>query len=148
FNAPYVERMASLGLRDGDELVTARTNVAPTVPGITEPVLYAFAYTVRSGGRSGPAFRLSGATETTREGSTGDRLQTIVVELERRMGELGVSWSDATDIPLYGAPGTQVDAVLDAFGAGALHGLTWFPSRPPIDSADFEIDTRAVGTEL
>jgi hypothetical protein len=148
FNAPYVERMAALGLRHGDDLVTARTNVAPTVPGITAPVVYAFTYTAPSARRTGPAFRLSGSTETTRDGSDADRLSSIVIELERRLAELGASWEDVTDISVYGAPGTPVGALAGVFGTTALHGLTWFPSRPPILDADFEMDATAAGTEL
>jgi hypothetical protein len=147
FNAPYVERMAELGLRSGDDLVTARTNVAPTVQAVAEPSLYAFTYTVPRSGRSGPAFRLSGATET-RGGSPSERLRSIVEELEGRMAELGVSWDDATAVNVYGATGAPADDIVGSFGSAALHGISWFPSRPPIRDLDFEIDARGVGTEI
>lgn len=148
FNAPYVERMAALGLRSGDDLVTARTNVAPTVAGVAEPSLYAFTYTVPGGGRAGTAFRLSGATETRRDGTPGERLRSIVEELEGRMAELGVSWDDATAVNVYAAAGGPAEDVVGSFGPAALHGISWFPSRPPIRDFDFEIDARGVGTEV
>ena len=148
FNAPYVERMAALGLQSGTEWVTARTNVAPTIGGVTEPSLYAFTYTAPRGVRSGPAFRLSGATETRRGGSAADRLRSIIEELERRMIELGVSWEDATAVNVYAAVGAPVDEVAGRFGSAALHGLTWVPSVPPIRDFEFEIDARGVGTEI
>lgn len=149
FNAPYVQRMAAMGLANGSDMVTARTNVAPTVPGVSAPSVYAFTYTVPGRGRPGPAFRLSGATET-REGSAADRLRSIVEALAGRLAELGVSWDDANAINVYGdaaATGALSD-VLPAFGAAALHGLVWMPSLPPISDFAFEIDARGVGTEI
>jgi len=148
FNEPYVERMAALGLRNGDDWVTARTNVAPTTAPVGEPSLYAFTYTVPGGGRPLPAFRLSGATETRRDGSAADRLRSIVEALARPMGELGVSWEASTAINVYGATGAPADEVASAFGIAALHGITWFPSLPPLRDIEFEIDARGVGTEI
>jgi hypothetical protein len=148
FNAPYVERMVTFGLRSGTELVTARTNVAPTVAGVTEPSLYAFTYTVPRVLRSGPAFRLSGATEATPEGSAVDRSQSILAELDNRMVQLGVSWDHATAVNVYGAACPPMDHIASGIGSAALHGLTWFPSRPPIRDFEFEIDARGVGSEI
>ena len=150
FNAPYVRRMTAMGLTSGNELVSARTNVSPMMPGIGEPAVYAFTYTVPGRGRPHPAFRLSGATET-RGGSPGDRLRSIVDVLEERMGELGVDWHDATAVNVYGAEGTAAGLepdVLERLGPAGLHGLTWYPSLPPIRDFDFEIDVRGVGSEL
>lgn len=148
FNARYMERMAALGLKTGSEWVTARTNVAPTIAGVTEPSLHAFTYTVPRGVRSGPAFRLSGATETTLDGSATDRLRSIIEDLDRRMVELGVSWEDATAVNVYSAVSAPVDEITLRFGSAALRGLTWFPSLPPIRDCEFEIDVRGVGTEV
>lgn len=148
FNEPYVERMASLGLRSGEDWVTARTNVAPTTAPVAEPSLYAFTYTVPGADRPQPAFRLSGATETRHDGTDADRLRSIVEALAGPMGELGVSWEASTAINLYGASGAAAGAVVDAFGAAALHGVTWFPSLPPLRDYEFEIDARGVGTEI
>lgn len=149
FNAPYVQRMAAMGLTTGSDMVSARTNVAPTVPGVDAPSVYAFTYTVRGRGRAGTAFRLSGATET-REGSAAERLRSIAEHLAGRLAELGASWGDATAINVYGdaAAGGALQDVLPAFGAAGLHGLVWMPSRPPISDFAFEIDARGVGTEL
>lgn len=147
FNAPYVERMAAMGLTNGNEMVAARTNVAPTVAGVSESSVYAFTYTVPGRGRPRRAFRLSGATETGPDGSTADRLRSIVEELEGRMAELGVGWDDATGINVYAAASAPTELAA-SFGTGALHGLAWFPSLPPITDFEFEIDARGVGTEL
>lgn len=149
FNQPYVQRMADMGLAADGALVTTRTNVAPTVPGVSEPSLHAFTYTVPGRGRGAKPFRLSGATESV-GGPPGDRLRSIVAELESRMAELGVGWEDTTSIAVYG---TEVAAgalaeVLGAFGPAGMLGLRWIPSRPPIADADFEIDAIGAGTEL
>jgi hypothetical protein len=150
FNEPYVERMAALGLRTGDGWVTARTNVAPTTPPVSEASLYAFTYTVpvSGSGRPLPAFRLSGATETRHDGSAADRLRSIVEALALPMAELGVSWEASTAINVYSATGAPADEVVTSFGVAALHGITWFPSRPPLRDYEFEIDARGVGTEI
>jgi hypothetical protein len=148
FNAPYVQRMRALGLASDGELATARTNVAPTVAGVAEPSLHAFTYTVTGRGRERAAFRLSGSTESRRDGPAADRLLSIVATLEARMAELGVTWDDATDVAVYGTSCAGLESMLSSFGAAALHGLTWFPSRPPIADFDYEIDAMGVGSDI
>ena len=148
FNEPYVERMAGLGLRGEDGFVTARTNVAPTIAPVSEPSLYAFTYTVPGGNRPQPAFRVSGAPETLRDGSAADKLRSIVEALARPMGLLGVTWEAATAINLYAASVAPANEVADAFGVAVLHGVTWFPSVPPLRDLEYEIDVRGVGTEI
>jgi hypothetical protein len=152
FNAPYVARLTALGLVAGDgELVTARTNVAPVAGNVSEPSLYAFTYTIPRRGRPGSAFRLSGATETRREGPDADKLRSIVDKLWERATRLGVRWEEATAISLYGPTGAACDldaGALASFGVAGLHGLTWFPSHPPVHGLQFEIDARGVGAEL
>jgi hypothetical protein len=148
FNAPYAERLAAMGLTSASELVAARTNVAPVVPGVTEPCVHAFTYSVPDSRRQAPAFRLSGATETRRDGSDAEKLRSIVDELESRMAELGVSWADATAVSVYAGASGALDAVRDRFGTAGLHGLTWFPSHPPLVDFEFEIDAAGVGAEI
>ena len=150
FNAPYVQRMAAMGLTAEGEMVTTRTNVAPELAGVTSASVYAFTYSVPGRGRAAPAFRLSGATETRRDGTPADKLRSIVDELEGRMAELGVGWEDATGISVYGADAAAgaLPELLPAFGAAGLHGLTWVPALPPISDAEFEIDALGVGTEI
>jgi hypothetical protein len=147
FNAPYVRRMGAMGLISGGEMVTTRTNVAPTVAGVSEPSVYGFTYSVPARTRSSPAFRLSGATETTHDGSPVDKLRSIVRELEGRMADLEVGWEDATGISVYAAASAPTELAV-SFGAAGLHGLTWFPALPPISDFEFEIDARGVGTEI
>src|SRR5438034_6441547 len=124
--------MAAMGLVSGNERVAARTNVAPTVAGVAEPSVHAFTYTVPRGGRTGPAFRLSGATETRLDGSVAERLWSIVEVLDARMAELGVGWDDSTAIAVYGASADLGADSLARFGAAAVLGITWYPALPPI----------------
>jgi hypothetical protein len=148
FNAPYAERMAAMGLTSASELVAARTNVAPTTPGIEEPSLHAFTYTVPDRGRTAPAFRLSGATETRHDASGADKLRSIVEVLGGRLAELGVSWDDATAVSVYGEASGVLWDVRESFHGASLRGLTWFPSLPPLIDFEFEIDAAGVGTEI
>ena len=118
FNAPYVARMRQLGLSTDEGLVTTRTNVAPTVSGVAEPSLYAFTYTVPTTAGRGTAYRLSGATETRSDGTTAERLRSIVEALEARLAELGTGWDAATAITVYGVACDLDRETLDRFGAG------------------------------
>jgi hypothetical protein len=149
FNVPYVERLAAMGLTIDGQQPTARTNVAPIGSGVTEPSVFAFTYTVPASGRLAPAFRLSGAVPTTLEGSAVEQLRSVVRELDDRLEEFGVGWSDATAVALYGPPAAPaaVTELVQELGQ-ALQGIVWFPSWPPVRGPQFEIDVRAVRTEL
>ena len=150
FNVGYVERLAGYGLTAVPDQPTARTNVAPTIPGIGEPSVYSFTYTV-PGDDLRPQFRLSGSAETRRTGDDVDRLRSIIETLAARMAELGVAWELSTVIHLYGAtpPPSGFEAeFVSAFGRAALHGVTWFPSLPPVEGLHFELDARRVATEI
>ena len=147
FNGPYVKGMTELGLSTGEGLVATRTNVAPTVAGITEPSLLAFTYTVPGRNARGIAWRLSGATETRSEGTTAERLASIVDVLDERLGALGATWDEARAITVYGAE-CELDAgTLARFGRGGLRGVRWCPSLPPIVGVGFEIDAHSAGME-
>ena len=78
-------------------------------------------------------------------------LDSMMRALSTRMAELGVSWDEATAIQLYGLDDVQgllVENVLRRLGPAAVHGIHWFPSRPPIEGLRLEIDVRSVGEEL
>ena len=147
FNGPYVERMTALGLSTAEGLVTTRTNVAPTVGGISEPSLLAFTYTVPSTAARGAAYRLSGATETRSDGTTAERLSSIVDVLDGHLAELGTTWDQATAITVYGEACDLDAGTLARFGAAGLRGVRWYPSLPPIVGIGFEIDAHSVATE-
>jgi hypothetical protein len=149
FNNDYVERLTSMGLAVDGLMPAARTNVAAALHGVVGPSVYAMSYTVRrDGGR--PAFVLSGVPEE-KPGDLVSMIESMMGVLSTRMAALGVSWERATAIQLYGVDDVQVllvDNVLRRLGSAAIHGIHWFPSRPPIEGLRLEIDVRSVGREL
>jgi hypothetical protein len=149
FNRGYVERLNSMGLVADGLLPAARTNVAAELSGVSEPSVYAMHYTV-PGGRGRPAFVMSGVPEE-KLADLESMVSSMMRVLSARMDELGVRWKDATKIQLYGIDDVQgllVDHVLRQLGPAAIHGIHWFPSRPPIEGLNLEIDVRSAGTEL
>jgi len=149
FNEEYVSGLRSLGMEMDRLVPAARTNVAASVGGVSEPSVYALTYTV-SGDRARPAFVLSGAPEP-HPGTPAEMLDAIVQVLSGRLKDLGAAWVDATAIQLYGVDNVQdliVDRVLSRAGDAAVHGIKWFPSLPPIEGLRFEVDARSVGTEI
>jgi hypothetical protein len=41
-----------------------------------------------------------------------------------------------------------LDTVLRPAGMAAVHGVRWFPSRPPITGLEYEMDVRGVRREI
>ena len=149
FNRRYVEGLTSMGLVVDGLIPAARTNVAPTGGGVSEPSVHALTYTV-PGNRGRPAFVMSGVPEEE-PGDLEAMLESMMRVLSTRMEELGVMWVDATVIQLYGVDvvqGLLDQNVLRRLGPAALHGIHWFPSLPPIEGLRMEIDVRSAGTEL
>ena len=68
--------------------------------------------------------------------------------LEARLVEPGTGWDAATAITVYGVACDLDRETLDRFGAGAVRGLRWYPSLPPIVDVGYEIDAHSVGSEL
>jgi len=149
FNQTYVTNLRRLGLEVDGLFPAARTNVAAIVGAVSEASVYALSYTI-PGHRARPAFVLSGAPEE--EGDDGAAmLDSIIRVLSVRLEEIGASWEDATAIQLYGVDDVQdlvVDKVLKMVGGAAIHGIHWFPSRPPVEGLRLEIDVRSAGTEV
>lgn len=149
FNRDYIAQLKGIGLELDGLLPAARTNVAALVGGVSEASVYAVSYTVPTV-RGAPAFLLSGAPEE-QPGDATTMLDSIMRVLSLRLEEMGVSWSDATAIQLYGVDnfeGALVGSVLGRTGQAAVHGIHWFPSHPPIAGLKLEIDVRAAGIEL
>jgi hypothetical protein len=167
FNAEYQGLLAEWGvLLDGHNPI-ARTNVAPAVAATSQPALYAFSYTLPSAEPDLPAtFVVAGAGELpegvlsadaiVRAGETSAEAiaakAVFVFGLMRgRAAGLGVSLVDVTTIDLYTlhspAPFLE-NAILDPLGPAAIHGAHWYPSQPPIEGLEFEMDLRGVYSEL
>lgn len=149
FNRGYIEYLAKAGLEIDGRMPAARTNVAPEVNRPSEPSVYAFTYSIPSDGAL-KRFLVSGAAEA-QAGEPGEMLDSIVGQLTKSLGRLGASWADATAIQLYGMEiGRElvVEHILRHAGGAAIHGVTWFPSRPPIDDLNLEVDVRSSGSDL
>lgn len=149
FNRAYVSSLTGLGVEVDGLMPAARTNVAPSGTGVSEPSVYALTYTILKR-RIRPGFLLSGVPETGGD-NPAEMLDSIMKVLSARLDELGATWDDATAIQLYGLDDFQdafMKSVLPQTGRAAIHGIQWFPSLPPIEGLRFEIDLRSTGEEL
>jgi hypothetical protein len=164
FNEGYRAVLAEWGILVGDDNPIPRTNVAPVFAAPTEPSLYAFAYTI-PGVTSTPTFVVAGAGEMgdrsqgadgiVRKGETSpeamkEKARFVMGIMQDRMRGLGAEWTRATTIDVYTAQPIfgYLEDILKPAGPAAIHGLRWFPSRPPIQGLEFEVDLRGVGREL
>ena len=142
-----------------------RTNVAPMVGAPSEPVLYAFDYTVAEA-TPAPTFVVAGAGEMrerargaegiVRHGETSpaamrEKARFVLGVMQDRMRALGGAWSRITRIDVYTAQpihGIVEEEILGAAGPAAVHGVHLYPSRPPIQGLEFEMDMRGVAREI
>ena len=165
FNAGYRGLLADWGILVGDDNPIPRTNVAPVVGAPTEPSLYAFAYTV-PGRTPAPTFIVAGAGELrdrargpegiVRHGETTaeamrEKARFVLQTMQERLTALGSDWPRVTAIDVYTAQPIHalvLEEILRVAGAAAIHGVRWFPSRPPIQGLEFEMDLRGVAREL
>jgi len=164
FNEGYRAVLGEWGILVGDDNPIPRTNVAPVFAAPAEPSLYAFDYTI-PGATATPTFVVAGAGEMgdrtqgadgiVRKGETSpdamkEKARFVMGIMQERMRGLGADWARATTIDVYTAQPIfgYLDDILKPAGPAAIHGLRWFPSRPPIQGLEFEVDLRGVGREL
>jgi hypothetical protein len=166
FNHGYAAILENWGLFVNGINPVPRTNVAPAVAPPIEPVLHGFSYT-RPADRSLPrTFVIAGGGELPEGilahesiiavGDTSPRgieqKATFVMDLmESRLHGLGADWSSVTSVDVYTIHPIEnllPRVILGRIGAAAIHGVHWYYSRPPIEAIEFEMDLRAVRTEL
>jgi hypothetical protein len=163
FNAGYREVLMAWGLLVDGTNPIARTNVAPLVAAPAAPSLYAFAYTVPGAGPR-PTFVVAGSGEVdrlnadtiVRRGETSpaairDKAAFVMGVMQSRLRGLGADWPDVTTIDVYTPHPIEPfvrDVILRTAGAAAIHGVTWFPSHPPIAGLEYEMDLRGVEREV
>jgi hypothetical protein len=165
FNTGYCQLLAEWKLLVGGENPIARTNVAPLVGAPSEPSLYAFTYTA-PGMTARPTFVVAGAGEMrepsagaqgiVRHGETSPEAMRekgahVMATMQARLSGLAVGWPDVTTIDVYTAMSLETflaDTVLRPAGAATIHGVRWFPSRPPIVGLEYEMDLRGVVREI
>ena len=81
----------------------------------------------------------------------GARLGGLDNALVLRLRALGGDWSRVSTIDVYTAmpvDGGLLDEILRPAGPAAIHGVHFFPSRPPIQGLEFEADMRGLARRL
>jgi hypothetical protein len=164
FNQGYRALLADWKILVNDENPIPRTNVAPVAGAPREPSLYAFSYTV-VGTTAAPTFVVAGAGELrdraqgpegiVRHGDTSpdgmrEKARVVMTTMQERLRALGGTWDRVTAIDIYTAhPVHELvhHEILPLAGPAAIHGVHWFPSRPPIQGLDYEMDLRGIHRE-
>src|SRR5262249_7995218 len=165
FNDGYRGLLGEWGILIDDANPIPRTNVAPIVTAPAEPSLYAFAYTT-PGVTPSPTFIGAGAGEMrergrgsegivrhgdTSPGAMREKARFVMGVMQERLRGLGADWSRVTTIDVYTALPIHeltLEDILRPAGPAAIHGVRWFPSRPPVQGLEFEVDMRGVAREL
>lgn len=165
FNRAYVAELGRIGIEFGEQNPIARTKVAPKVSPPSEPVIWAFSYTVVDHDDDGTRdFVIAGSGEapegkgnyrdhiirpgdTTPEGIR-EKANWVLGEMERRMRCFGKCWSDATTAQLYTLHPVHHLIERDFAGRGAMtRGVLWHYACPPVAALDYEMDVRSVRLE-
>lgn len=165
FNREYVKTLARWEIYRDEINPVARTNVCPEYQKPSQPLLYAFSYTVPSPGAKRGSFIIAGGGEVrsgpgtyperiVRYGESShdamrDKVRHVVTEMERRLAALGFSWKDAISTQAYSVRdiGCFVGPEIAARGAAA-GGLSWHFARPPVEGLEFEMDVRGAAREI
>jgi hypothetical protein len=165
FNEGYRKLLAEWDILVGDDNPIPRTNVAPVAAAPSEPSLYAFSYT-QLGATPAPSFIVAGAEELedraqdpegivrhrdTSPDGMREKARFVMAIMQDRLRTLGGDWPRVTAIDIYTAEPIHhlvLDEILKPAGAAAIHGVHWYPSRPPIRGLDYEMDLRGVAREL
>src|SRR6516164_7163660 len=163
FNESYVVTLQKWRLFDGKVNPVARSNVCPEIDPPAQPSIHAFSFTMPAADAA-PTFVVAGSAEA-REGGTSyrerivrfgettpdamrEKARYVLGEMERRMADLGFTWSDTTATQVYTVHDLHpflADEILRR-GAGR-GGLIWQYARPPVEGLEYEMDCRAVSRE-
>ena len=165
FNEGYRALLAEWGILVGEDNPIPRTNVAPVAAAPAEPSLYAFSYT-RPGVTPAPTFVVAGAGELkdraqgpegivrrgdTSPGGMREKARFVMGVMQERLRALGGDFGRVTRIDIYTAQPIHSllpEEILGPAGPAAIHGVHWYPSRPPIEGLEFEMDMRGVAREI
>jgi hypothetical protein len=166
FNRGYRALLGEWGLLVDGQNPIPRTNVAPVVGAPAEASLYAFSYTVPAAAGGAPTFVVAGSGElrpgfmsvegVVRPGETSadalrEKAAYVMGVMAARLRGLGMDWSGVNTVAVYTPHPIEpliVDTLLRPTGPAAVHGVRWFPSRPPIQGLEFEMDVRGVRREI
>jgi len=79
------------------------------------------------------------------------RRRTSWASCRARLSGLDADWPEVTTVDVYTVRPLDTflaDTVLQPAGAAAIHGVRWFPSRPPLVGLEYEMDLRGVVREV
>jgi len=165
FNEDYRGLLADWDILVNGENPIPRTNVAPVAGAPREPALFAFSYTV-AGTTPAPTFVVAGAGELrervqgpdsiVRRGDTSpdgmrEKAHFVMGTMQGRLHALGGSWDRVMAIDVYTVHPVHdvvLHEILPVVGAAAVRGVHWYPSRPPIEDLEYEMDLRGARREL
>jgi hypothetical protein len=145
FNRGYVARLERWGLRQGESMAPARTNVAPESSPPSEVSVAAVCFTRVARAGTARCFVISGEADDPAVSGLREKWDAIHRELERRLEALGVGWDDASEVALY-APAGSLGALCAIPGLVESYRdrLVVVESRPPVDIYTLEVDVRSV----
>lgn len=167
FNRGYREMLERWGLMHQGLNPVARSNLAPALDPPSEPVFYAFSYTVAlpAGSPSRPAdYVVAGSGEwpehlafpdgivargDTSPDGLANKAAYVLDTMRARADGLGGDWSRLSGVSVYTVHDIH-PMLAPLFAARGLlgPGLTWHPCHPPIRELEFEMDVRSVSEEL
>ncbi len=164
FNAGYVHFLEKRNILLNGLNPVARTNVAPEIGGPSEPVVYAFSYTVpaRDAARS---FIVAGAGElpegsldphdVVRRGENSldaltDKARFVLGLMHGRLVGLGASWDEVSAVDVYTVHDISpfLASLIVPKTGNAPNGITWHYTRPPIAGIEYEMDMRRCAGEI
>jgi hypothetical protein len=165
FNVGYVKVLEDWGLVRGGLNPVARSNVCPVFEAPIEPHFHAFTYTVvDSSAVSGRDYVVAGSGEWP-EGQPfpeaiiarddlspkgfAAKVQFVMQTMRERCAGMGGDWARLTAAQIYTSLNFHALVESHLGGAGLTrNGLSWHFCKPPIIGLEFEMDVRAVQTEL
>ena len=80
-----------------------------------------------------------------------EKARFVMAIMQDRLRTLGGDWRRVTAIDIYTAQPIHalvLDEILKPAGAAAIHGVHWYPSRPPIQGLEYEMDLSGVQRKL
>jgi hypothetical protein len=165
FNTRYIQVLKDWSIIDDGVNPIARTNVAPAIGGPDVPSLYGFSYTVPSdanrrtfvvaGGGELPEGSLN-PKDVVRSGDTTpdalkEKVRFVVGLVTGRLTGLEVAGDSVTVVNMYtvhSVCGLIANDIIRPLVGSAVHGVTWYYSRPPIESIEYEMDVRGTSREI
>lgn len=162
-NGTYLPALKKHDLQVNGVGPMTRSNLAVEINPPSQPVIYAFSYTVPAAETGTPRdFVLAGAADMDgsrgiiRAGETSDdamreKAVFVMAELKERLDTLGLGWDDCTSFNVYTAYNIFSflrEVMLEPLGRAQMEGVRWYLTRPPIEGLEFEADARRTLREI